>query len=80
MPIRHGCDTHRAIVSNARRYPTHDDDMLLGANTPDELYGGAGNDTLACYGGVDLADGGSGQDALRRPAPPPACETMISIP
>lgn len=56
------------------------DDMLLGANTPDELYGGAGNDTLACYGGVDLADGGSGQDALRRPAPPPACETMISIP
>ncbi|HET6773651.1 MAG TPA: hypothetical protein VFH36_10090 [Acidimicrobiales bacterium] len=56
------------------------DDMLLGANTPDELYGGAGNDTLACCGGVDLADGGSGQDALRRPAPPPACETMMSIP
>jgi Ca2+-binding RTX toxin-like protein len=31
----------------------------------DQLYGGAGDDTLVSYGGADVLDGGAGNDTLR---------------
>jgi len=41
------------------------DDYLTGLpDSPDHLYGGAGNDTLEGFGGGDHLDGGSGNDSL----------------
>ena len=56
---------------------TQGDDTLLGNQEFNEIFGGAGNDSIHTFGGADFADGGEGIDTLLLTATPAGTEVTL---
>jgi hypothetical protein len=82
--LRAGDDTFDSVVDASgpkEFYGGAGNDVLQGGDSsPDRLFGGDGDDSFRCRGGIDVADGGPGHDSFLPWPPGPECEAVISIP